>query len=95
MDPTGLMIVLDIAAVLVLLYVIDRNVFHAIDLLLSAVPTTAGLAYLRVTLGLRLWVDRQAFIHRGPLGRLWNEYSLWRIRRNPVYKELFEPNDKA
>jgi len=89
------MIVLDIAAVLVLLYVIDRNVFYAIDLALSAIPTAVGLVRLRVTLGLRLWIDRKAFIHRGPLGRLWNEYVLWKIRHNPAYKELFEPNDKA
>jgi hypothetical protein len=95
MDPTGLMIVLDIAAVLVLLYVIDRNVFSAIDLLLSAIPTAVGVAWFRFTLGLRLWIDRKAFSHRGPLGRLWNEYALWKIRHNPAYKELFEPNDKA
>ena len=95
MDPPGLMIVLDIAAVLVLLYVIDRNAFLAIDLFLSAIPTAVGLVWLRVTLGLRLWIDHKAFVHRGPLGRLWNEYALWKIRHNPAYKELFEPNDKA
>jgi hypothetical protein len=95
MDPTGLMIVLDIAAVLVLLYVIDRNAFLAIDLFLSAIPTAVGLVWLRVTLGLRLWIDHKAFKNRGPLGRLWNEYALWKIRHNPAYKELFEPNDKA
>jgi hypothetical protein len=89
------MIVLDIAAVLVLLYVIDRNVFHAIDLVLSAIPTAVGLVRLRVTLGLRLWIDRKAFIHRGPLGRLWNEYVLWKIRNNPAYRELFNPDNKA
>jgi hypothetical protein len=95
MDPTGLIIVLDIAAVLVLLYVIDHNVFRAIDLLLSAIPTAVGLAWFRFTIGLRLWIDRKAFLHRGPVGRLWNEYVLWKIRNNPAYRELFNPDNKV
>jgi len=95
MESTGLLIVTDISLVFVVIYFIDPNVFHAIDLLLSAIPTAVGLAWFRFTIGLRLWIDRKAFIHRGPLGRLWNEYVLWRIRNNPAYRELFNPDNKV
>jgi hypothetical protein len=90
MESTNWLIAADLVAVLTVIYVFDRNVFHALDLLLSAIPTAVGLAWLRFTLGLRLWIDHKAFVHRGPLGRLWNEYTLWKIRRNPAYRELFQ-----
>ena len=90
MDSTSWLIAADITAVLAVIYVLDRNVFHALDLILSAVPTAVGGAWFRATIGLRLWLDRQALVHRGPVGRLWNEYSLWKIRRNPAYREFFQ-----
>ncbi len=93
MDPAGILIAVDLSVILVAIYVIEPNVFHAIELLLSAIPTAVGLAWLRFTIGLRLWIDRKAFIHRGPLGRLWNEYCLWRIRNNPAYRELFQDRE--
>jgi hypothetical protein len=94
MDPTGILITADVAVVLVLLYVLDRNVFHALDLLFSYLPSAIGGAYLRAQLQARLWLDRQALVHRGPVGRLWNEYCLWRIRNNPAYKEFFQNRDE-
>jgi hypothetical protein len=32
-------------------------------------------------------------VHRGPVGKLWNEYCLWKIRNNPAYKEFFEKRE--
>lgn len=93
MDTTSWLIAADITIVLAIVYVLDRNVFHALDLLLTSVPTAVAGAWFRVTIGIRLWFDRQALVHRGPVGRLWNEYTLWKIRRNPEYREFFEPRE--
>lgn len=94
MDTTGTLIAADLAVIIVVIYIIDRNVFHAFDLLLSHIPTAVGGAYLRTVLRCRLWLDRQALVHRGPVGRLWNEYSLWKIRNNPAYQEFFQNRDE-
>ena len=93
MDPTSWLIAADITAVLAVIYVLDRNVFHALDLLLSHLPTAVGGLWFGATIRVRLWLDRQALIHRGPVGRLWNEYCLWKIRRNPTYREFFQDRE--
>ena len=90
MDPTSYLIAADLAAVLAVIYVLDRNVFHALDLLLTNIPVDVKGAWFSTTIRIRLWLDRQALIHRGPVGRLWNEYTLWRIRNNPAYREFFD-----
>jgi hypothetical protein len=94
MDTSGTLIAADLAVIIVVIYIIDRNVFHAIDLLLSHIPTAVGGTYLRTVLRCRLWLDRQALVHRGPVGRLWNEYSLWKIRNNPAYREFFQDRNE-
>lgn len=93
MDPTRLTIGLEISLVLIVLYFLDRNLFHYVDLLLQSFRTTISLQVYKRVLGIRLWFDRQALVHRGPVGRLWNAYSLWKIRNNPAYKEFFQPRD--
>jgi len=87
MDP---LIWLEISLVLIVLYILDRNLFHYVDLQVQHLRTTIALQVNKRVLGVRLWLDRQAMVHRGPVGRLWNEYSLWRIRNNPAYREFFE-----
>ena len=94
MDTTSALIVTDLAVLIAVIYIIDRNVFHALDLLLSHIPAAVGGAYLRTQLRARLWLDRQALNRRGPVGRLWNEYSLWKIRNNPAYQEFFQNRDE-
>lgn len=89
MEPSAILIGLDIGLVLAIVYILDRNVFHYLDLLLQTIQTRLALRIGQVLLGIRLWFDRQALIHRGPLGKLWNEYCLWRIKNNPAYKEFF------
>lgn len=93
MDPTASLIALDISLVALLVYILDRNVFHAIDLLLGHAPTALRTAWVSQTLRVRLWLDRQAMLHRGPVGKLWNEYCLWRISNNPAYKEFFKDRE--
>jgi hypothetical protein len=90
MDPSGLLIVTDISIVFVVIYFIDPNVFHALGLVLSQLPRQVYGAWFGFTIRIRLWFDRQALNRRGPVGRLWNEYSLWRIRNNPAYREFFQ-----
>ncbi len=90
MDP---IIWLEISLALVVLYLLDRNLFHYVDLLLQSSRIAIRLQVFKRVLGFRLWLDRQAMFHRGPVGRLWNEYCLWKIRNNPAYKELFEKRE--
>jgi len=78
---------------LFILYLLDANVFIALGLLLSQIPVSIQRRYFSLTIRIRLWIDRQAIIHRGPLGRLWNEYALWRIRRDPAYREFFQDRE--
>lgn len=89
MESSAILIGLDIGLIAALVYILDRNVFSYIDLLLQTLQTRIALRIGKVLFGIRLWLDRQALIHRGPVGRLWNEYSLWQIRNNPAYKEFF------
>lgn len=87
------LIAIDVAILLIILYVLDRNLFRYVDLLLQSIRTRVSLLFYERVLRIRLWFDRQAVFHRGPVGRLWNEYTLWRIRNNPAYKEFFQPRD--
>jgi hypothetical protein len=93
MDPSSWLIAADLAVVLTIIYILDRNVFHALDLLFTFIPTAVAGAWFGVTIRVRLWLDRQALVHRGPVGRLWNEYNLWQIRRNPAYREFFQDRE--
>lgn len=90
MDPTGQLLLIDSAVILFVIYALDRNVFRALDLIFSYAPTAVGRFWFAVTIRIRLWLDRQALIHRGPLGRAWNNYALWKIRTNPAYREFFQ-----
>lgn len=90
MDPT---IWLEICLVLIVLYILDRNLFHYVDIQVQHLRTAIALQVSKRVLGFRLWLDRQAMVHRGPLGRIWNEYCIWRIRNNPAYKEFFEDRE--
>ncbi len=90
MDP---LIWLEISLVLIVLYILDRNLFHYVDLQVQHLRITIALQFLKGLLGVQLWLDRQAMVHRGPVGKLWNEYCLWKIRNNPAYKEFFKKRE--
>lgn len=88
MDTTPILIGLDIGLVLTIVYVLDRNVFHAISIVLSGIPTWIELRIRQTVLGARLRIDRLGVRH-GILGRLLREIQLHQIRNNPAYKEFF------
>lgn len=90
MEPTSFTLGLEISLVLFVLYLLDRNLFHYVDLLLQSFRTGVLLQFHQRVLGIRLWLDRQALNRRGPVGKLWNAYSLWQIRNNPAYQEFFK-----
>lgn len=89
MDPTYQLVLIDAAIILTAVCIIDPNVLRAIGLASAALPAYLERAALGVSLRFRLWLDRQSILHRGPIGRAWNSYSLWRIRTNPAYREFF------
>jgi len=95
MDPTNYLIVIDLAAILIFVYYLDRNVFHALGLVLSGLPTKISELWFRWSISIRLWLDQKALNRRGPVGRLWNEYTLWRIQHNPAYRDFFHPDNKT
>lgn len=86
---TSILIGLDIGLVLTLVYVLDRNVFHAIYLILSGIPTWIELRFRQTLLGIRLRIDRLG-VRPGILGRLLREIQLYRIKNNPAYREFFQ-----
>lgn len=90
MDPTGQLLLIDLTVILLAIYALDRNVFRLLDLLVLASPSYLERVFFGVSIRARLWFDRQALFHRGPIGRAWNSYSLWRIRTNPAYREFFQ-----
>ena len=95
MESTQLLIGLDIGLIAIVLFILDRNIFHYVDLIIQGTVVALQLQIYKRILGIRLWFDRQALFHRGFLGRLWNEYCLWQIRNNPAYKEFFQDRDEA
>lgn len=88
MDPS-IIIGLDIGLVLTIVYVLDRNVFYAVFLILSGLPTWIELRIRQTILGLQLRVDRLG-MRSGILGRLSKEIQLRQIRNNPAYREFFD-----
>jgi hypothetical protein len=93
MDPTGQLLLIDIAVILIAVCIIDPNVLNAINLAILAVPLRLEQSSFSVSIRIRLWFDRQALFHRGPIGRVWNSYCLWRIRTNPAYREFFQDRE--
>jgi len=94
-ESTQLLIGLDIGLIAIVLFILDRNIFHYVDLIIQGTFVALQLQIYKRILGIRLWLDRQALFHRGFLGKLWNEYSLWQIRNNPAYKEFFQDRDEV
>lgn len=88
MEPAPILLGLDIGLVLTIIYVLDRNVFHAIDLILRAIPVWLKLRRLQIVLGVQLWFDRRSF-RNDALGRFLANRRLKSIIDNPDYAELF------
>lgn len=88
MEPTSILLGFDIGLVLAIVYVLDRNIFHAIDLLLQAAPIWLKLRRYQIVLGVQLWLDRRSF-RNDALGRFLANRKLKSILDNPDYAELF------
>jgi len=86
---TSIIIGLDIGLVLTIVYVLDRNVFYAIYLILSGIPTWIELRIRQTILGIRLNLDKQS-LRPGPVGRFLRDRELRAIQRNPAYREFFQ-----
>ncbi len=88
MDPS-IIYGLDIALVLLIVYVVAPNVFEYFSLILAGLPTWVALRIRGTKLRIQLWIDRTAF-RPGVLGRLLTQVQLFQIRRNPAYRDLFD-----
>ena len=88
MEPTPVLIGLDIGLVFTIVYVLDRNVFHAIDLILRAIPVWFELRRNQIILGVQLWFDRRS-LRNDALGRFLANRRLKSIIDNPDYQEFF------
>ena len=86
---TSIIYGLDIALVLLIVYVVAPNVFEYFALLLAGLPTWVALRVRGTKLKVQLWIDRQSF-RPGFLGRLLTQIQLFQIRRNPAYRDLFD-----
>ncbi len=85
---TSVIIGLDIGLVLAIVYVLDRNVFYAIYLILSGIPIWIELRSRQAILRIRLYLDKQS-LRPGPVGRFLRDRELRAIQRNPAYREFF------
>ena len=92
MDPTPILIGLDISLILLVVYALDSNLIRYVDLFIQAAGVRIQLwLYLRV-FKIRIWYDQQ---HRrqGPVGRFLRDRQFRSIQRNPAYREFFDRND--
>ena len=85
MDTT----VLGLLTVLVALFIVSPNILRYLDLQLIALPTRIASLWFKLTIGMRLWVDRQSF-HRSRLGHFLRQRQLKAIMQNPAYKQFFD-----
>ena len=94
MEPTPILIGFDIGLVLAIIYVLDRNVFYAIYLILSGIPTWIELRSRQAILRIRLYLDKQS-LRPGPVGQFLRDRELRAIQRNPAYREFFKDLPKV
>lgn len=85
MEPTYL----GFLAVLVALFIVSPNILRYLDLQVTVLPTRIASLWFQITIGMRLWFDRQAF-HQTRLGHFLRQRQLKAIMRNPAYKEFFD-----
>ena len=92
MDPTAILIGLDIGLVCALVYVLDPNLIRYVDLFIQAAGVRIQLWLYQGFFKIRIWYDKQS-LRPGPVGQLLREKQLRAIQRNPAYREFFNRND--
>ena len=88
MDPTPILIGLDISLILLVVYALDSNLIRYVDLFIQAARVRVQLWLYQGVLRIRIWYDQQ---HRrqGQVGRFLRDRQLKAIQRNPAYREFF------
>jgi len=92
MDPTTVLIGLDIGLVCALVYVLDPNLIRYVDLFIQAMGVRIQLWLYQGLFRVRIWYDKQS-LRPGPVGRFLRDQQLKSIQRNPAYREFFRKDD--
>ena len=92
MDPTTILIGLDIGLVCALVYVLDPNLIRYVDLFIQATGVRIQLWITQGLFRVRIWYDKQS-LRPGPVGRFLRDRQLKTIQRNPAYREFFNRDD--
>ena len=92
MDPTPLLIGLDIGLVCALVYVLDPNLIRYVDLFIQATGVRIQLWLYQGLFRVRIWYDKQS-LRPGPVGQFLRDRQLKTIQRNPAYREFFRRDD--
>jgi len=92
MDPTPILIGLDIGLVCALVYVLDPNLIRYVDLFIQATGVRIQLWLYQGLFRVRIWYDKQS-LRPGPVGRFLRDRQLKTIQRNPAYREFFRGDD--
>ena len=92
MDPTTVLIGLDIGLVCALVYVLDPNLIRYVDLFIQATGVRIQLWLYQGLFRVRIWYDKQS-LRPGPVGRFLRDRQLKTIQQNPAYREFFRRDD--
>jgi hypothetical protein len=92
MDPTPVLIGLDIGLVVALVYVLDPNLIRYVDLFIQATKVRFQLWIYQGLFRIRIWYDKQS-LRPGPVGQFLRDQQLKSIQRNPAYREFFRKDD--
>ena len=92
MDPTPILIGLDISLILLVVYALDSNLIRYVDLFIQAARVRIQLWLYQRVFRIRIWYDKQS-LRPGPVGRFLRDQQLKAIQRNPAYREFFDRND--
>jgi len=92
MDPTTILIGIDIGLVCALVYVLDPNLIRYVDLFIQATGVRIQLWLYQGLFRVRIWYDKQS-LRPGPVGRFLRDRQIKTIQRNPAYREFFRRDD--
>lgn len=92
MDPTPILIGLDISLILLVVYALDSNLIRYVDLFIQAAGVRIQLWITQGLFRVRIWYDKQS-LRPGPVGRFLRDRQLKTIQRNPAYREFFNRDD--
>ena len=92
MDPTPILIGLDISLILLVVYALDSNLIRYVDLFIQTAGVRIQLWLYQGVFRIRIWYDKQS-LRPGPVGRFLQNQQLKSIQRNPAYQEFFRKDD--